>query len=266
MKNQSRDCVKLKVLLVIMDEFIQCWHDIVEAGVCLDCGEEVEVFIHSENDTSSSSTSRVYVQTNTDRHIADALGAVTLDQDIKTIASTNLLKNDIQIRDNVTTRQVVFAHVYSVMYSRDLPEDELFRITPTRLAIKFGLSKKSQSRAIEYISSGRIPGPGIVIVHPVNYLKEYKRENPECLVSELIKYDLIELVENVIHPVLSPLISENPCKVAVAIMHMFSDHVYEGVKPKPIMKMYSWYKLELSMVKEVTPKVKNAFETFISKK
>lgn len=245
-----------------MDEFTECSHNIIEAGVCLECGEEVEVHIHSESDSRTSSSSRVYVQTNTDRQIADALGAVTLDQEIKTTAAANLLKNDIQIRDNITTRQVVFAHVYSVIYSRDLPEEELFKITPTRLAIKFGLSKKSQSKAIEYISCGRILGPGIMIVHPIYYLKEYKRENPDCLVSELIRFDLIDLVERVIHPILSPLISENPCKVAVAIMHMYSDYVYENIKPKPIMKMYAWYKLQLSMVKEVTPKVKYAFETF----
>lgn len=236
-------------------------HDLDDDGVCILCGEVVQQAIQADSEFSGRRNSRSTQPNDTMMRIKLMLESVDIDVGIKQEAARTLRDNNIQIRTLDTTKQVVFSHVYAAMYSRlGLTDEELFYITPDTLLNKFNMKKNQSSSSIRYIASNRIVGPGVIIIQPYLYLIEFRRCNPDEKITTLITDERIAFLKKRIHPILSPLVSESPCKVAIAYMHLLSDMNFAGEKnPKPIIAMYTFYKLNISMVKELLSTVRKEF-------
>lgn len=241
-----------------------CDHDFIVDGVCQDCSEQVASFFQNDNSRSNEKkTVRKSNRNATDGYIKEVLDFIRdlIDVDIMTRVTIRLADSNIQIRNFEIARNVVFAYIYSEMYSRDLPPEELFTTAPNRLAALMGLSKANVGDALRCINNSKIRGPSFVMTHPYLYLLEFRRERPDSQISELIDDELIEKIKEEIDFEIHSIARENPAKIAIAYMSLLLEKngYNERGGWKPIQEMYDFYGLEVSQVKDTIPEVKKFF-------
>jgi len=245
-------------------DFTECDHDDIVDGVCADCYEVVCAFFQDDsNDLMKKKIMRRSMKTVTNSFIAGVIKIIdhAVSGEIMAKVKVAIEDNIIQIRDQKTAKKVVFAYIYSEMYSRDLPPEKLFETTPDRLIAIMGLTKKDATKSLNYINSSKIRGPSYVIIHPYIYMMEFRREVPDSPVARLITDSLLSHIKKSIDFEVNVESRENPVKCAISYMGLLSEKILKPERGsiKPIQDMYDFYGLELSQVKDTLPVIKRFF-------
>lgn len=244
------------------DDDAECFHDFIVNGHCQICFQIVHGFQeHDSGEYQKKKMDKRNVKTVTTTHLVNVLSKMgnEIDKDIMSKVIDALDSNEIQIRHVETAKKVIFAHIYSEMYSRDLPPEELFKVTPNRLMVIMGLTKKAATKSLIYINSSRIRGACFVMVYPYLYLIEFKENNPESPLTYLITDEFIEYMKDELDPETHPLSKDNPLKLVISYMTLYVEMLVGSGKTRIIKDMYNFYGLKPSQVKDTLSTVRVAF-------
>lgn len=245
-------------------DLTDCEHDIVIDGICQECNERLDYYFKSETcESTRKKASKRNNENLTNNYIKGILNMMvgSIDQEILDRVAAEAENNIVQIRNFITAKIVVFAYIYSELYSRNLEPEELFKLTPDRLAAIMELKKKDVTKALTLINNSKIRGPGFIMTHPYLYLLEFRRNKPKAYITELITDDLIEHIKTSIDPEVSSIAHTNPAKTAISYMSLLSEKIQKPERGsiKPVQEMYDFYALVLSQVKDTLPNVREFF-------
>jgi len=197
---------------------MECSHDIVESGHCVECGMEVCHQYCMENNSSFMTNGKHYSRTNNYiSSVCKELMSMDIDQKIKVWVNDNMSVADNEIFGQSSKRDILYAYIY--VAHQMFPEIKF----DLDLWKKSYVTKKQDYKKVVRLASGIIgrtlnddKGPlmaSIVTISPIYYLPEMiSTLNIQNLESNIIDYS-----ENLLLDTIN-ISYINPKVVAVALI------------------------------------------------